>query len=357
MNGKVVATFNSPIPAEIAHNYLAENGLHPFLQNEETVAVFSSMTNLVGGVKLLVPEDEETTARELLATRPEPEREPASEAIAAAGDQIDPDPDSLEESSADRDARYAFRAMILGLTILLLPFSLAAALSSGRGMFFGLTLLALPMQLYGLYLLVRIAKSGVRLSPRYRWTPLWCILLFLPFWAAVGVGLVAFVNAIDDPTAPHWRTVTIDFSKDFAMQVDLPAPSRGENFRSDTPIGPVKHVVERAFQGDCLYWASANMPVNPSPENEKDELIETLVRAAAQKNEWKITALKWIEHRSHTGVEYRMTKVEPNGRAWTGRAQMFRVGDRFLEIGLMGLKPEDTDDVRAKRFFRSLRIP
>jgi hypothetical protein len=327
------------------------------LQNEETVALFSSMSNLVGGVKLLVPEDEETTAHELLATRPEPERDPASEAIAAAGDEVDPDPESMEESSADRDARYAFRAMVLGLTILLLPLSLAASLSSGRGTLFGLTLLALPLQLYGLYLVVRIGKSGSRLSPRYRWTPLWCILLFLPFWAAVGVGLVAFFHAIEDPKGPHWRSATLDFSKDYAMQLEMPNPFTVETYRGHLPIGPFKQTALRTTQGDCDFWASVRFPADPTLGAEKDEALEAIMKDVVQRSGQTLDTWKWVEHRGHTGIEYRTTQAGPNGRTWHARIRIFRVGDRFLEIGLVGLAASDTDDARAQRFFRSLRIP
>ena len=357
MTGKVVATFDSPVTAELAHNYLAEHGLHPMLQNEEAMAVFSSMTNLVGGVKLLVPEDEEMAAEDLLANLPKPESDPSSEAIVPAGMHIDADPESLEESPADRDARYAFRAMVLGLVIFLLPFPLAVSMSNGRASLFGLTLVALPMQLHGLYLLVRIGKSEGRLSPRYRWTPLWCILLFLPLWGVIGVGLATLFNAFDDPNGPHWRGTSIAFSNDSAMYAELPAPFATEHFRKETPIGPMKHTADRAVQGDCMYWATVDVPINPAEVEPGDETIETLAKAAAEKNGRTIVSSKWIEHRGHTGIEYRMTQAGKRGQTLHGRAQMFRVGDRFLEIGLLGENAGVTDDGRAQRFFGMLRIP
>jgi hypothetical protein len=119
----------------------------------------------------------------------------------------------------------------------------------------------------------------------------------------------------------------------------------------------MRHVADRTFVGNDLYWASVDMPINPSPETQQDEAIETIVKAAAAKNGRTIVSQKWIEHHRHTGLEYRMTVVDRNGRTWHGRAQMFRVGDRFLEIGLLGLGDDIADNVRAKRFFRSLNIP
>ena len=356
MIGKVVATFDNPVTAELAHNYLAENGLHPLLQNEEMLAVFSSMTNLVGGVKLLVPEDEEMVAKDLLVNRPRPESDPAAEAIVSAGTHVDADPDSLVESAADADCRRAWRTMVLGLTILLLPLPLAS-LSSGRGPLLWLTILALPLQLYSLYLLVRIAKRGERLSPRNRWLPLWTLLMFLPLWGVIGGGLVMFFNAADDPSAPHWRDATLDFSEDSAMSVEMPNRFATENFRNETPLGPMKHAADRAFVGDDLYWATVDIPFSSSPETQQDEAIETIVKAAAAKNGRTIESQKWIKLKRYTGLEYRMTFVDRGGRTWHGRAQMFRVGDRFLEIGLFGLGADFTDNVRAKRFFRSLKIP
>ena len=166
-----------------------------------------------------------------------------------------------------------------------------------------------------------------------------------------------FFNAIDDPKAAHWRAATLDFSDDAAMFVEMPNKFDTENFRKETPIGPMKHAADRAKQGNCFYWATVDVPVHSSPEALKDETIETLVTAAAAKNGRTIVATKWIEHRGHTGIEYRTTKTDPDGKKWQGRAQMFRVGDRFLEVGLIGVGPDVADDAQAKRFFRSLRIP
>jgi putative signal transducing protein len=332
MTGKVVATFDNPVTAELAHNYLAEHGLHPLLQNEEAMAVFSAMSNLIGGVKLLVPDDEEMAAKDLLANLPKPESDPAAEAIAPAGMRVDADPDSLAESTVDADCRRAFRTMVFGLIIW-------------------------PIQLYGLYLLTRIAKSDERPSPQNRWTPLWCILLFLPLWGVIGVGLATFFNAFDDPNAPHWRAATLDFSADSAMSVEMPAAFSTENFRNETPIGPMKHVANRADQGDSTYWATVDIPIHPTEEARQDETIETLVKAAAEKNGRTIVSSKWIVHRGHTGIEYRTTHVGRRGQTLHGRAQMFRVGDRFLEVGLVAVNAGSTDDSRAQRFFGTLRIP
>ena len=332
MIGKVVATFDNPVTAELAHNYLAEHGLHPMLQNEEMLAVFSSMPNLVGGVKLLVPEDEVMAAKDLLDNLPKSVSDPAAEAIAPAGVHVDADPDSLAESAADADCRRAWRAMVLGLLIW-------------------------PVQLYAIYLLTQIGKSGERLSPRNRWVPLWTLLLFLPLWGAIGVGLVTVLNATYDPNAPHWCGTSIGISDDSGMYVEMPNPYKTENFRNETPLGPMKHVSDRTFVGNDVYWATADVPIDPSPETQKDEAIETIVKAAAAKNGRKIESQKWITLRRYTGLEYRMTFVDRDGRTWHGRAQMFRVGDRFVEIGLIGQGEEFPDNVRAKRFFRSLKIP
>jgi len=35
------------------------------------------------------------------------------------------------------------------------------------------------------YYLLMLGPEGTDCSPRYRWTPLWCVLLLLPLWAAV----------------------------------------------------------------------------------------------------------------------------------------------------------------------------
>ena len=180
-------------------------------------------------------------AKDLLANRPKVETDPAAEAIASAGTRVDADPDSLVESETDADCRRAFRTMVLGLIPPLWP-----------------------VQLYSLYLLVRVGKRGERLSPRNRWTPLWTLLLFLPLWGVIGGGLVMFFNAVDDPSAPHWRTAVLDFSNDAAMSVEMPNRFETENFRNETPLGPMKHTADRVAVGERLLLGHASTsPIRP----------------------------------------------------------------------------------------------
>ena len=119
----------------------------------------------------------------------------------------------------------------------------------------------------------------------------------------------------------------------------------------------MEDAADRTGQGNCDYWATVDAPINPTPEALHDKAIETLVKAAAEKNGRTIVSSKWIVHRGHTGLQYRTTQPGRRGHTLHGRAQMFWVDDRFLEIGLMGLDPSVTDDSRAQRFFGTLRIP
>jgi len=63
----VVATFTLPTQAEMARELLEQNGIDAALRDAGFLGVHPSLSNAVGGVKLVVPASDARRARELLS--------------------------------------------------------------------------------------------------------------------------------------------------------------------------------------------------------------------------------------------------------------------------------------------------
>jgi hypothetical protein len=63
---KEVKRVETPEEAALIKSQLESSGIDCFLKDNETVSVYSLYSNAVGGIKVLVPEEKETEAKELL---------------------------------------------------------------------------------------------------------------------------------------------------------------------------------------------------------------------------------------------------------------------------------------------------
>jgi len=71
-----VATFQTPVEAELAKERLELEGITAFLKNEMAVGVMPYLGSALGGIELQVPERDAAAAREILEPPPqEPEPE------------------------------------------------------------------------------------------------------------------------------------------------------------------------------------------------------------------------------------------------------------------------------------------
>jgi len=77
----VIAQYGTPEEMHLLRNRLEEAGIRVFLENETTAAWAWHFSNALGGVKLLVPEESVSAAREILADR---QRDRAAGVAAAA---------------------------------------------------------------------------------------------------------------------------------------------------------------------------------------------------------------------------------------------------------------------------------
>jgi hypothetical protein len=160
-----VATFDDAVSARMAFNYVREASLRAVLSDENTVTMDWLLSNAIGGIKVQVNSKDVARAYQLLEdhqrqragadTEPErlldeiDEESMAAEAIASGQADVvieEEEPDLEEEplpSTREQFASRAFRGALLGI---LLP----------------------PLELYVLYLVLRVFISNERLGARYR---------------------------------------------------------------------------------------------------------------------------------------------------------------------------------------------
>lgn len=122
-----VAVFTNSIEATLAQQRLEDEEIAAFLKDEATVNLAWHFTIAVGGIKLLVLQEQTEQAASILA-------EANQEDYSALLEEEEEKPTIPRPSTADRLAEQAFRAAVLGLAFL-------------------------PLQLYSLWLLVRVVFS------------------------------------------------------------------------------------------------------------------------------------------------------------------------------------------------------
>jgi hypothetical protein len=170
MNDELVtiATFDNTVKANLARNQLAA-GIRATLVDEHTVGMNWAWSNAIGGIKLIVREEDYEDAARILAD-PGAEQELDDEGQTFLdGGEADEEADSAEPEVAEpkggptqreQDAERALRAAYFGI-------------------------LLQPLQLYAAWLLLGVWFSNQRLGPEYRrkaWKALAISGPFLCLW-------------------------------------------------------------------------------------------------------------------------------------------------------------------------------
>jgi hypothetical protein len=122
-----VATFNDPVEAAMARNYLESGGVHAFLLDEETVATTWGSGTAVSGIKLQVNAANAEQAEVLLDELPghDADDEPADMPVTAfaTAETMEELREEEEASNPKNDAvDRIFRATVAGLVIWPLQF-------------------------------------------------------------------------------------------------------------------------------------------------------------------------------------------------------------------------------------------
>ena len=156
MSGRLatVATFRSPVEANLARNRLEAAGIEAFLADEETVGMVWHLTNALGGIKLQVGDRDVEEALAILA-------ESEALELPAAG-QAD---EALPPTSGEKQPWELGRVEVDEPEVALTSREQNADLLP-TGTVLGLLLL--PLQLYAFWLLLKVFVSDERLSPDKR---------------------------------------------------------------------------------------------------------------------------------------------------------------------------------------------
>lgn len=116
-----VGQFNTPELAHVARFELESEGIQSFLDNEWVASMDWSLTNAVGGVKLLVSSLDAKNASEILNSRSRfqwEERESDIDCDESEGNETR----SIDTNDREENALRAFRGAILGLLFLPVQF-------------------------------------------------------------------------------------------------------------------------------------------------------------------------------------------------------------------------------------------
>jgi hypothetical protein len=149
-NFVTVATFSNYVDANLAKQLLESAGIQCYLANESTLNTAWHLTVAVGWLKLQVHQADLEPAKDVLAS---------SELAITADDLLEDDTDDndfVKISWADETADRAFRTSVIGLILLFLP-----------------------IQLYSLWLLIRLFVSRRQISPNRRLKVIIALLLDL----------------------------------------------------------------------------------------------------------------------------------------------------------------------------------
>lgn len=136
-----ISTFSNAIEANLAKQELEAAGLTVFLDDEFITGLLWYLTVAVGWIKLRVPEPQVEQAILIL--------------LDSRIDAPDVDEDSWKLSWADQTVERLFRAAVLGLMFL-------------------------PLQLYSLWLLLRLLVSSRRVTPSQYWKISVALILNIP---------------------------------------------------------------------------------------------------------------------------------------------------------------------------------
>jgi hypothetical protein len=166
-----IAAFNTIVEANAARSQLVDEGINSFIADSESVGMVWHLTSAFGGIKLQVMDDDAEKAISILESIDTSSDNAEQSWLNYTDEEFKTDLnatlDKQNTSPANELVTSALRAAILGLIFL-------------------------PLQIYSLWLLLRIARDGVPLNSSQRLRVfvtiiinVWMIVFFvLLFWTA-----------------------------------------------------------------------------------------------------------------------------------------------------------------------------
>jgi hypothetical protein len=335
MSGELVtvATFNDPIQAAMARNYLEAGGVRALLLDEMTVLT-GLLGNAIGGIKLQVPASDMERAEFLLSDLPgdDPEDDeslaiPATafatpetaEELREERDGNDPESDEppavpvtafatretaeeLREQREFNDPKRLAVERILRTTV------------------FGL--LFWPLQFYALWMLMTLRSVEGKVSPRQRWKVWASLLLNLPLMSLVFVAIFLVASCIPSLGGKRLQFPNEGFSIRFPHK-----PGRSSE-RFDTPVGAVERVTYTVADDRATYRVSVDLwPNTPGKQQAEQMLDAEIQKNHLDKPNARLIKREKLELNGFPGREIVFSALDDRGR-YRSRIRMYFAGAR-----------------------------
>ncbi len=328
-NWTTVATFQDTIAAAVAKNFLDNEGIPSILLDEATVATDWMLSTAIGGIKLQVAPHHLERAELLLvqiretqdeqaANTPVPDANAGQFASAEIAEDLQSDLEDKQPINELTDK--LFRTTVFGYIIW-------------------------PLQAYALFLMLQIATSEGKVSPKRRWKIWLSVVLNVPILMVVIVPLLCLQSWLPGnagtPDQPIWRRhsyPSLKFSVKFPHE---PRPSE-RNFDGFS----AQHYSTRAKHRTYEITYVKNYVRDRAPLD--NEELAKLVQGHAFANSSNVIKSAIAEHKGISGVEYRLAH-----RNYFERGRIFiRANDAIHLIAQSG--DDDLADTEPQQFFDSL---
>ena len=325
-----VATFQDPVAAALARNYLQSHGISACLIDETTIATDWMISNAIGGIKLQVSCLQFERAELLLAqVRAEREEADAQEEPEQTGIATEEIAEELRAEAEDKEpinllADRLYRSTVFGLIFW-------------------------PLQFYSLYLLLAVYAEKGKVSPRRRWKVWVSIPLNLFLMSAIGLPLLWLCNHwpgdVAGPDNPVWRRYWMD---DFGFTATFPHTPEHHQGPTVGRFGEAQTLTWTAWAHQRAYRVLIDR-YPQLPDKTKEQLLQaaTLERLAGL---GRMVRAEPIDDRGFQGREYRIDFGD-----YRERGRWFLRGRNLVLLYVQG-SPAEVESEEAEQFFTSFRF-
>ena len=316
-NWTTVATFQDTIAAAVAKNFLDNEGIPSILLDEATVATDWMLSTAIGGIKLQVAPHHIERAELLLvqiretqdeqaANTPVPDANAGQFASAEIAEDLQSDLEDKQPINELTDK--LFRTTVFGYIIW-------------------------PLQAYALFLMLQIATSEGKVSPKRRWKIWLSVVLNVPILMVVIVPLLCLQSWLPGnagtPDQPIWRRHALPNQRLTVKFPHEPGHVDGlfDRFAAHDYAAQAKHRV---------YWVRIieNYARGRAPLG--NEELTKILSERATANGSNLMKTAEVEHRGFAGIEYRI--IHPN---FLERGRIFNRSNDVILI----LAQSDIDDL------------
>ena len=324
-----VATFNDPIAAALAKNYLESEDIDACLIDETTVATDWMIAGAIGGIKLQVSPMQLERAEMLLAMLREEQAEDEPVASTAIATQ-----EVAEELQAEREdkepinqlADKAFRSAVFGF-------------------------LFVPLQFYTLYLLFLLREEPGKVSPNRRWKVWASLLLNIPLIAIIGLPLLWLISNFSlqpgTPDNPVWRRQLFN---EHGFSVKLPHAPQYQQGMAIGVFGELHSQTWTAWSHHRFYRIVLDEYTRFPRHRTDGQILQAVANHRLLAGAGKMRQEAAIDFKGIPGREFWIDFGENQERG-----KCFLRGQDLITIYVLGARP-DVESDEAAQFLQSFRI-